>query len=258
MNPLSPIMASIHRFLHFMAEHQNGILATVVVHMVIVTCFLIIKIQTTQIPDKGVVIDFSEVTRVEAEQQVLTPEQEQRSEPTERLSNRAVNTDPSMSQRSASESTDQSAEKNIRDMVNSIKEELEIDDTPQTREYSAEGTIETPSKPKVSEANRESSQGPSPLTKGDTSVSYELANRWHIYMHIPVYKCPGSATVTLDIVVNRSGYITEVSRRKISSSYIDDCFWEAAEKAARVSRFNADEKAAEKQRGTITYRFVAQ
>lgn len=258
MNLLSSILASVHRFLHFLAEHQNGILATVVVHMVIVTCFLIIKIQTAQVPDKGIVIDFSEVNQVEAEQPVRTPEQEQRNQPAEPLRNLAVNRDPSMSEPRTSQTTDQAAEKSIRDMVDAIKEELEIDDTPQAQEYSAEGTIDPPVKPKASQTSRQSSQNPSPLTKGDTSVSYELANRWHIYMHIPVYKCPGGATVTLDVVVNRSGYVTEVSRRKISTSYIDDCFWEAAEKAARVSRFNADTKAPEKQRGTITYRFVAQ
>ena len=258
MNRLSTFFQHIHRFLHFVAEHQNGILATVVVHMVIVTCFLIIKIQTSELPDRGIVIDFSQITQAEAEQPAPVQEQKNRNEPAERLRNLPVNSDPSMATPSSSEQVDKAAEKSIRDMVDAIKEELEVDDTPPTREYSAEGTIEPPSKPVATTSKTERSQGRSPLTKGDTSVSYELANRWHIYMHIPVYKCPGGATVTLDITVNRTGYVTEVSRRKSASAYIDDCFWEAAEKAAKVSRFNADVNAPEKQKGSVTYRFVAQ
>ncbi len=258
MNRLSSFMRYIHQFLHLVAEHQNGILATVVVHMLIVTCFLIIKIQTSEIPDRGIVIDFSQITQAEAEQPAPVQEQENRSEPAERLRNLPVNSDPSMASPTTSDQADKAAEESIRDMVDAIKEELEIDDTPPTREYSAEGTIEPPSTPVATAAKEDRSQGPSPLTKGDTSVSYELANRWHIYMHIPVYKCPGGAAVTLDITVNRSGYVTEVSRRKSASAFIDDCFWEAAEKAARVSRFNADVNAPEKQKGSVTYRFVAQ
>ena len=262
MKIFKSFLRSVNSFLVYVEDHQNGILATVVVHLFIVTSFLVIKINTSPYVEPGVFIDMTAYNDVRAE----TMPQENQQQTNEAdvpqdmagLRNLAVNTDPSMSRESSS-NHERTAQENISRMVDDLKRELEIDDTNTARDYDPYGTIEpekTSSNSRTSQETSVSSNGN--LRKGDTTVSYELANRSHVYIHYPVYKCKGSAVVVLAITVNRNGYVTSATPVKNESNYSDDCFLDAAQKSARVTRFNTDAKAPEKQNGTITYNFIAQ
>ena len=256
-------LRSVNGFLAFVENHQNGILATVVVHLFIITSFLVIKINTSTYVEQGILIDMTAYNEVRAET-VQQDEQQQNNDVNtppdgERLRNLAVNTDPSMNRNLSSSNVEMTARENINRMVDDIKRDLEIDDTNTAKDYDPYGTVE----PETVSANSKTTQETSApsgsgLRKGDTTVSYELANRSHEYIHYPVYKCKGSAVVVLEIIVNRNGYIISALPVKTESNYQDDCFLDAAQKSARVTRFNADTKAPEKQKGTITYNFVAQ
>jgi TonB family protein len=94
--------------------------------------------------------------------------------------------------------------------------------------------------------------------KGPTNIYFDLANRNQIDLYVPVYKCQGNGQVVVNITVNRTGEVEDAEIDKQKSDN-DDCLSEAAFYAALHSKFNTDlAKAPAKQKGTITYLFVAQ
>lgn len=100
-----------------------------------------------------------------------------------------------------------------------------------------------------------SSQRQTVKVQGNVTVSYDLAGRTATYLHVPAYQCREGGTVIVGITVNRNGEVTGAEVEKASPG---DCIAERAVQAARASTFNADAGAPDRQRGTITYVFVAQ
>lgn len=101
-------------------------------------------------------------------------------------------------------------------------------------------------------------QGKLAVYKGPTNIYYDLPGRNDVYLYVPVYKCQGNGLVVVNIVVNQSGEVESAEIDKLKSSD-DECLFEAAVDAANRSKFNSDfNKALLKQKGTITYIFVAQ
>ncbi len=94
--------------------------------------------------------------------------------------------------------------------------------------------------------------------QGPTRIYYDLDNRYHTYLPIPVYKCQGSGKVTLAIEVNQRGMVEKAQIIGAQSTTGDECLIETAVNTALISRFNSDINAPKIQRGTLTYHFVAQ
>jgi len=92
--------------------------------------------------------------------------------------------------------------------------------------------------------------------QGPSHIFYNLPGRHYIELPIPIYKCEGSGTVVINIVVNQRGDIVD-SKQDASSSQ-DPCLAEAAAGALKKTRFNPDDRAEPRQAGTITFHFVAQ
>jgi hypothetical protein len=94
--------------------------------------------------------------------------------------------------------------------------------------------------------------------KGPTNIYFDLANRNQINLYVPVYKCQGNGQVVVNITVNQAGEVEDAEIDKQRSDN-DDCLFDAAYFAALHSKFNTDMvKAPTKQKGSITYLFVAQ
>ncbi|MCF8222460.1 MAG: hypothetical protein K9J25_04880 [Bacteroidales bacterium] len=93
---------------------------------------------------------------------------------------------------------------------------------------------------------------------GPTRVYYNLKDRYHLNLPIPIYKCENAGLIVMDIIVDRSGEIKEYRYNDNESSTADGCLLEAAIDAVKRSRFNPDPSAVNKQAGSITYQFVAQ
>lgn len=93
---------------------------------------------------------------------------------------------------------------------------------------------------------------------GPTRVYYDLANRYHLRMPIPIYKCENSGIIIINITVNPGGDITSYRFNEDMSSTLDECLLEAALSAVRRTSFNPDPAAQKKQEGTISYQFVEQ
>jgi len=94
--------------------------------------------------------------------------------------------------------------------------------------------------------------------KGPTNIYFDLTNRKQTDLYVPVYKCQGNGKVVVIITVTQAGEVENAAIDKTVSDN-DECLIEAASDAALRSKFNSDfEKAPVKQKGTITYLFVAQ
>lgn len=91
--------------------------------------------------------------------------------------------------------------------------------------------------------------------QGNVVVSYNLPGRTDIFLHVPAYQCKGGGRVVIDITVNRNGRVTAATVSKETAS-ADDCMREMATQSALASSF--DTSTQDKQKGTITYTFVAQ
>ena len=107
----------------------------------------------------------------------------------------------------------------------------------------------------TNKSDKSTSENQTVKVQGNVTVSYDLAGRTATYLHVPAYQCREGGTVVVGITVNRNG---EVIGAEVEKASPGECIAERALQAARASSFNADGSAPERQRGTITYVFVAQ
>ncbi len=92
---------------------------------------------------------------------------------------------------------------------------------------------------------------------GESSVSYNLKERYARFLPIPVFKCEFGGVVVVEITVNRKGVVQKAVVTETDSEE-DDCLRRVAVDAAERSRFNEKSSAPALQKGTITYHFVKQ
>lgn len=95
------------------------------------------------------------------------------------------------------------------------------------------------------------------IYSGKSNIHYFLENRHHTRLPIPVYLAKGGGTVIVDIQVDRSGTVIKAEARS-SKSLSDPMLPVYATQAAERTVFNSESKAPAVQKGTITYKFVAQ
>lgn len=106
--------------------------------------------------------------------------------------------------------------------------------------------------------NRSEAKPQDAKVQGSVSVSFSLEGRTAVYIHKPSYQCEGGGEVVVDIVVNRNGNVTSVAIKSTSTTGEKECLISRALESARISRFNVDPSAPDRQIGTITYKFVPQ
>jgi hypothetical protein len=95
------------------------------------------------------------------------------------------------------------------------------------------------------------------IYSGKSNIHYFLENRFHLRLPIPVYLARGGGTITVDIQVNRTGNVIKAEARPANNIH-DEMLPVYATQAAERTQFNSDSKAPMVQKGTITYKFVAQ
>lgn len=95
--------------------------------------------------------------------------------------------------------------------------------------------------------------------RGNVTVSYSLSApvRHAVKMPVPAYMCEGGGEVIVNIVVNPSGEVVDC-RVDDALSARNNCLREAALSKATLTLFNADSAAPARQKGTISYLFIAQ
>ena len=156
--------------------------------------------------------------------------------------------------RATQERLAQNADKDLHDM-----EKEEFDRLAEKRK--AEGkeiTVPTLDPSKFDKSNyMEKAQKPVKV-KGLTTVSYDLVGRSDIVLEVPAYLCKGSGKVVVRVAVDRTGQVLKAELDQASTTTVDACMLDNALSSAGGARFTSSATAAQPQRGTITYIFLAQ
>ena len=131
----------------------------------------------------------------------------------------------------------------------------DLDKSKKSREESLR-EIDKKSKSDVSVKRAGDIKNTSVKVEGNVTVSYSFKDpvRHDVDIVIPAYLCENSGKVVVEAVLNQSGEV--ISAKAISGG--DERMRRIAEEYARKSMFNIDNTAPKKQKGTITYIFVAQ
>lgn len=247
--------------LDFLDRHKAGILGTIIIHLVLATVILVMKINSIQTNEKALNLN---VLNEEEVKQLLDPEEnkEQQAEKTKELFSPSEKAMLGMKNMGTNEA-EKSADDKINQMVNDIKGELNIKDpSPSDRQSQPQEKPDENALPdksqKEEKVNVTKLTGVRTFYKGPTSVSYFLDGRYHVSLPIPVYKCETNGKVVYKIEVNQQGYIDKLEINRAESKITDDCILETSEKYARSTRFNPSTTAPAVQKGTLTYIFVAQ
>lgn len=236
-------------------ERRIGFYTTVVFHLLLIIVMLLSTIHGIVAVETSFVLDFSGLEEIE--QRVKQEEIKLRAqqEVEDLLSGRAT-ASPSV----RNVVVERSSGSNLRDdrhkdpsKIYDEAEELQRKlDESRRRAMSEQGSDdEVASLNDKEKRNGEAYKGPS-------VISYSLNGRKALSLPVPVYKCYGGGDVTVQIVVNRKGYVISATVLSTSATSSDECIVRSAVDAAKRSRFRASSNAPEKEAGEIVYRFIAQ
>ncbi len=241
-------------------QNIYGVITTLVFHIIVLIILLTSNLDYSKKSyEEAVLLDLSV-----KEIKLPEPEQEKQSEnttPTRQTSgsdqissNRAVNDAPSDGSRSSSRSSDPFFDKEYNNEIAAAKQLVNDVNKTLAKKIPKIGDIRMPEDNTEGKTREEVKQS---NFKGKSNIHYFLENRFHARLPIPVYLAEGGGEVIVDIVVGRDGQVLSADPRpnpKIS----DMTILAYAKQAAEKTWFNADPSAPEKQKGTITYQFVAQ
>ena len=220
----------------------RGILGTIAVHLLVLIVFLIARIEKVHdVHQEPIVIEFDEEVYKSLEQMMEENQpQDSREEALSQaeVKNIAVNTANQLEEEISTEK-----------YIEELKQELDIDEINQQLDNSLD-------EPVIYNKDQEEQKQEQKVYKGPTRIEYDLGGRGHRFIYRPIYKCQGSGKVVVNIIVSPEG---EVVDAKIGSTNTDEiCIQETALASARRSLFVRDENAVPRQKGTISYEFVAQ
>jgi hypothetical protein len=233
-------------------ENATGILGTIAFHMVLILVFLVIKISTEKVRlENLILIDFEEE---QIEEQLETEEPDP--EFAERLaryleepgSNVPVNLARKIDQELSTEEFVREMEQDLD--ANRPEDQKELQD--RLRE------LEEMEKEDLVVEGDEEEKMPANIYEGPTNIHYELENRYHLRLPVPVYKCEGAGLIEIKIAVDQRGRVVQAETEKTGESANEICLAEAAKKAALSTRFNSNYNAPARQIGSIIYHFIAQ
>jgi len=235
-------MSWLYRQYH---KNINGIIATLVFHILVFSILNITQFRTKTIyQEPEMIIEFpryiTDALPVEAEPKPSDPIPGSAYR-TNRASNRSL------------------PEKN-RDHDEQFQRELE-DAQRLAREVSKQLSREIPTLNDL-QMPEESSEGlnidslKNKLYSGESNVEYELENRFHLRLPIPVYLAQDGGKVQVQIEVNREGKV--VRAEPLIKPGLSDPILSYAKTAALRTRFNPSPEAPIIQKGSIYYTFIPQ
>jgi hypothetical protein len=240
-----------HSIKSFFRENKAGIYATVSVHLLVLIILLVFQIHNIREIEVPFVIDFTK----QEEAEKLTEKQVRRERFEKELDAMLVPARHAHVRNAAVDETEQ----NLRDDRHSnpstlydeaarVQARLDASKAAMQQQQGGDEAVHTGTSAGGSQAG---------AYKGPSVLSYNLGGRKAMSLPVPVYKCRAGGDVTLQIEVNRKGYVTAAVINTAKSTS-NTCLHEAAKRAAAASRFAVDSKAPEPQSGYIVYRFIAQ
>ena len=238
-------------------DNLNGIIATLAIHLVVMGSLLFAELRNNHdLPDQTLFVDLttqefkvpeSEKERLDLGSQSLAMNGAQSGGPN---SNRAVNLGDQSGRTSGDPFFDKEYAKEVaaaKQLENEVNKNL-------AKKIPVIGDIPMPVASTEGMTREEAKRS---TFKGKSNIKYLLGNRYHLQLPIPVYLAQGGGEVVVDIVVDRNGEVLSAMPRS-GTNLSDPTILAYAKQAAEKTIFNTDNTAPEKERGTITYLFVAQ
>ena len=237
-------------------DNINGVIATLAIHLIVCVSLLFAQLRITYlIPEQALFLDLSsdiakapspEEDKSNLGDQSLTRNSPQSGGP---ASNRAVNLNYS-----GKTSGDPFFDKEYaREVAEAKKLESEVNKN-LAKKIPVIGDIPMPVAGNEGLTREEAKRS---TFKGKSNIKYQLGNRYHLLLPIPVYLAQGGGEVVVDIVVDRKGEVLSAMPRD-GENLSDPTILAYAKQAAEKTVFNPEPAAPEKQKGIITYIFVAQ
>lgn len=226
-----------------------GVMGTLVFHIFLVLAFLLADIDIKgTMREEPIVIEFPEIAQVE--------KKEMRAE--KQAENKERGNMPDLATNRASSRTAPKEDKffdadyrremdNARKLASDVNKQLK-------KEVINIGDIKMPVE---NTAGMERDSIKNIIYTGKSNITYDLANRYHLSLPIPIYLAQGGGSVVVDILVDRRGSVIKATSRKNSRIRDEQVFF-YAELAASRTVFNSDPAAPAQQKGTIRYNFIAQ
>lgn len=250
----------LDRFLTWFEQHKFGIIGTLLVHTVVLFSLAIVQVRTT--PDEKDrsdmrvdMPDAEEVARMLEEIDLATLGA------TAPVSNLVSNENADPARNAAASAMDAAQMQRLSDRVERSLRELEqeeFDRLAEERRAAGEEVTVPELDPSKWDQRQYMKDAPPPVkVEGPTTVTYDLKGRYHEYIYIPAYLCPGHGRVVVQLTVDRTGRVKRAELDR-TASRADDCMMEYAVEAASRARFDRNEKAPAEQRGSITYTFLPQ
>ncbi len=238
-------------FLGWIAEHKTGILATLVLHLLVLNTFLISRFGNTisHHIEPMVLVNFEDEKKFDVKEEIEKEKQlrdkviEQMiaEELRKELRNSPVNIASKKAEKTQNEiSTDK------------YLQELKNDYDFEKHDFNTDPDLVNIQKKEEKKIEEKAQY------KGPTTIYYDLKDRQHRYLHIPVYMCQTYGKVCIDIVVDNQGNVLQSTINLSKTEVSDECLLEAALSSSRRSRFDAPANAPLKQKGSVYYLFLAQ
>lgn len=243
--------------LDWLKEHRHGVMGTVIFHLVLaifLVCVGISRLDSQQRMEIEIDMPTPEIVQQKQEEQEKKEQILQQSadeEVNELLRSLAVNEDV------VKKNAETQPHERVKEYIEQIQEEIDSDYGGRYRANKNKHYKEDSIRVQRDKKERMLDSLQSTVYVGKSSVSYNIKGRYKTYLPIPVYKCEFGGKVVVAVVVNRQGRVIKAEIVDAESNK-DDTLREVAADAALKSEFNADEKAPERQSGTITYNFVKQ
>ena len=232
-------------------EKKVGFYSTIIFHLVVLIIFLLTAIHGIVSEETSFVLDFSKLEEIEKIEKLEELKQQASKELDDLLSGRASNSYRNVAVDRSNQPLRDDRFKNpnqVYDEARELQRKLDASRAAALREQGSDD---------VAANNENLPNEKAQQYKGPSVISYTLDGRKAISLPVPAYKCQGGGDVSVQISVNRKGYVVGASViESVSSS--DECLIRSAVAAAKRSRFRASTSAPEKQVGEIVYRFIAQ
>ena len=231
-----------------------GIMGTLIFHILLVTCLWVaeLSMKVKMEKEEAILLDFTAPdVKKEIPDRELNKQSEMRSSIEQNQgSNRAVNDANKKEAIVKDKFFDDSYKRDIEEAKKIVADvNKQLSKKPQV--------IKKLEMPEITTEGQNPDSIKNVIYSGKSNIHYFLENRFHVRLPIPVYLAKTGGQIKVDIQVNRSGRVIN-AEAKPDKNINDVMLIEYATQAAERTVFNADTKAPVIQRGSITYRFVAQ
>ena len=245
-------LSKMKRLKKLYQKYIYGIIGTLLFHVILFSGFLLSTVhQKTKHNEAPIVIDFSKSIEKPEEKKPETSKKKQLDAPdrpfTER-SNQAVNdANPTKNKKPFFDKQYEDELKSARQLAANVNKQLHKK-IPRLKDLKMpEETTEGQNPDSIS----------STIYSGQSNIHYDLKNRYHLRLPIPVYLAQGGGKVNVDIWVLPNGTVARAEAHLIGNSN-DPMLIQYAQEAALRTQFNTDGNAPNPQKGSITYTFIPQ